>query len=81
MNKQLQGLDAQEAFDSVKWDFLGDVLSVFNFSETFVRIIDTLFQNSTAGIKINGTLSNFFQNRERIQTGLSNFSVAVCNIY
>lgn len=33
------GLDAEKAFDSVRWNFLYKVLEQFDFHETFIKII------------------------------------------
>ena len=58
------GLDAEKAFDSVRWTFLYKVMGKFGFQEKFVGIIKNLYDKPTARIKINGDLSNSF-NLER----------------
>lgn len=54
------GLDAEKAFDSVRWVFLNKVIGKFGFQEKFIRIIQTLYEKPTARIKINGDLSDCF---------------------
>lgn len=54
----LVSLDAEKAFDSVSWAFLHKVLERFGFHSNFSNVIRTLYDKSSAQIKINGNLSN-----------------------
>lgn len=54
----LVSLDAEKAFDSVSWAFLHEVLERFGFHSNFSNVIRSLYDKPSAGIKINGNLSN-----------------------
>lgn len=53
-------LDAEKAFDRVNWEFLYQTLDRFGFDNNFVNMISSLYQQPTAKIKINGSLSPSF---------------------
>ncbi len=56
----LMGLDAEKAFDSVRWTFLYKVLHKFGFHHTLSESFKAVYNNPTARIKINGSFSNSF---------------------
>lgn len=47
-------LDAEKAFDSVRWEYLYLVLKRFVFSDQLVGCLKSLYCSPTARIKING---------------------------
>ena len=51
-------LDFSKAFDTIEWQFITDVLHLFNFGETFTQMIHLCQFNSTSRIEQNGYLSN-----------------------
>lgn len=50
-------LDAEKAFDSVRWEFLYLVLQRFGFHDLVINCLKSLYLRPTAQIKINGSLS------------------------
>ena len=53
-------IDAEKAFDSVNWDFLYRTLHRFGFHARIIKTIQSLYNNPTARVKVNGYLSNRF---------------------
>lgn len=51
-------LDAEKAFDLVRWSFLYKVLSKFGFHPKIINTFAALYNKPTARIKINGDLTN-----------------------
>lgn len=52
-------LDAEKAFDSVRWSYLYIVLEHFGFHKNILKAIQLLYSRPQARIKVNGSLSNF----------------------
>ena len=57
----LVSIDAAQAFDSVNWTFLYKVMERFGFDKKSIQCIKTLYQEPTARVKINGSLSGSFR--------------------
>lgn len=51
-------LDAEKAFDSVRWEHLYLVLKRFGFNEQVIGCLNSLYHSPNARIKMNGSLSN-----------------------
>lgn len=51
-------LDAEKAFDSVRWEFLYMSLKRFRFNYQVINCLKSLYKSPTARIKINGDLSD-----------------------
>lgn len=56
----LLSLDAEKAFDSVRWEFLFRVMLKFGFNESIITTLKALYNRPTASLKINGELSDCF---------------------
>ena len=65
----LMMLDFCKAFDSLEWNFLIDVLKRFNFGQSFIRWIQTLYNKPSACVKNNGYFSNNFPLHRGIRQG------------
>ena len=53
-------LDFENAFDSLKWDYLFKVLDVMNFDPSFLNWIHTFYKNISSCVINNGYSSDFF---------------------
>lgn len=56
----LLSLDAEKAFDSVRWSFLYKVLEKFGFHKSIIETFRALYDSPSARIKVNGALSKPF---------------------
>lgn len=53
-------LDAEKAFDRLLWPFLIGVCEKFGFHHKFLNLLNGMYNNSTARVRVNGTLSELF---------------------
>lgn len=60
METIILSLDAEKAFDSVRWSFLYKVLLKFGFHKIIIDTLSALYNNPTARIKINGAVTRSF---------------------
>ncbi len=65
----LLSIDFKKAFDSVEWNFIYKTLQAFNFGESFIRWVKTIYNCPEACIKNNGYISNSFELTRGIRQG------------
>lgn len=65
----LLSLDAQKAFDRVKWNFLYQTLEVFGFHSTFINWVKIVYKNPKSRIRVNGCCSEFFCLKRGVRQG------------
>ena len=63
--------DFEKAFDSISWNFLNNVLEIFNFGESIQKCIKTYYNNIKSAVNQGGNLSKMF----RIERGFRQRSV------
>ena len=63
-------LDFEKSFDSVKWSFLYQCLKVFNFGNSFISWVKTIYTDIESCVTNNGFSPNFFKLKERNKTRL-----------
>lgn len=54
-------MDAEKAFDRVAWDYMFRTLSCLGFKNNFCAMVQLLYSDPSARVKVNGYLSNPFQ--------------------
>ena len=61
--------DQEKAFDRVEWNWLFSCLRHYNFGDTFIAWLQTLYKNSLSSIMTNGQQSNYFRVTRGIRQG------------
>ncbi|KAL0293586.1 UNVERIFIED_CONTAM: hypothetical protein Sangu_3235000 [Sesamum angustifolium] len=62
-------VDIQKAYDSVEWDFLLEVLRLFNFPPRFVGWIEQCVSTASFSVSINGAIYGFFKGGRGLRQG------------
>ncbi|KAL0304674.1 UNVERIFIED_CONTAM: hypothetical protein Sangu_3070300 [Sesamum angustifolium] len=62
-------VDIQKAYDSVEWDFLLEVLRLFNFPPQFIKLIEQCVSTVSYSIALNGSVYGFFKGRRGLRQG------------
>ncbi|KAK4384637.1 putative mitochondrial protein [Sesamum angolense] len=62
-------VDIQKAYDSVEWDFLLEVLRLFNFPQQFITLIEQCVSTASFSISLNGSIHGFFKGSRGLRQG------------
>ncbi|KAL0295091.1 UNVERIFIED_CONTAM: hypothetical protein Scaly_3110300, partial [Sesamum calycinum] len=62
-------VDIQKAYDSVEWDFLLEVLRLFNFPHQFITLIEQCVSTATFSVSLNGSIHGFFKSGRGLRQG------------
>ncbi|KAL0302261.1 UNVERIFIED_CONTAM: hypothetical protein Sangu_3110200, partial [Sesamum angustifolium] len=63
-------VDIQKAYDSVEWDFLLEVLKLFNFPHHFIVLINQCVSTASFSVSLNGSIHGFFKGGRGLRQGL-----------
>ncbi|KAL0308093.1 UNVERIFIED_CONTAM: putative mitochondrial protein [Sesamum calycinum] len=62
-------IDIQKAYDSVEWDFLLEVLRLFNFPQQFIMLIEQCISTASFSVSLNGSIYGFFKGGRGLRQG------------
>ncbi|KAK4382096.1 putative mitochondrial protein [Sesamum angolense] len=62
-------VDIQKAYDSVEWDFLLEVLRLFNFPQQFITLIEQCVSTASFSISLNSSIHGFFKGSRGLRQG------------
>ncbi|KAL0288914.1 UNVERIFIED_CONTAM: Retrovirus-related Pol polyprotein from type-2 retrotransposable element R2DM [Sesamum angustifolium] len=62
-------VDIQKAYDSVEWDFLIEVLKLFNFPACFIGWIEQCVTTASFSISLNGSVYGYFPGARGLRQG------------
>ena len=65
----IMNIDFEKAFDSVSWEFMLLTLEQFNFGESFIKWIRTLYNNISSCVINNGHTSKYFNVKRGVRQG------------
>ena len=64
----LSVVDFEKAFNSISWDFIGEVLEFFKFGSSMIKWISVLYNNISSAVTQCGFLSDFFLIYAEVET-------------
>ena len=62
-------LDAQKAFDSVSHEYLEECLRAYNFPETYIEFVKTIYKDLESTVMVNGFTGKFFKILRSVKQG------------
>ncbi|XP_057770242.1 uncharacterized protein LOC130990061 [Salvia miltiorrhiza] len=62
-------IDIKKAFDTIRWEFIVQVLRANGYHETFIRWISIIFQSARLSILFNGKISGYFACSRGVRQG------------
>ena len=62
-------LDFEKAFDTIRWSFIMKSLKLFNFGQSFITWINTIYKNTESTVINFGNSSGFFKLQRGIRQG------------
>jgi hypothetical protein len=74
-------VDLKKAYDSVNRRLLWDTLAEYGISRTTIKILNSLYDNSRAQVKVNGSLSDFLYIKTGVLAGLRVIAIAFQRIH
>ncbi len=72
-------LNFEKAFDKINLSFIFKSLELFNFDETFIKWIKTIYSNSESTLINNGNTCGFFKLHRGIRQGMPYFTLFIHN--
>nr|GEW96652.1 RNA-directed DNA polymerase, eukaryota [Tanacetum cinerariifolium] len=69
LDMKVQGLDFEKAYDSVRWDFINDILRRFGFGEKWCKWIQSCLYSSRGSVLVNGSPTKEFQFHKGLKQG------------
>ena len=69
INGKMLAVDFQKAFDSVNRNFLLCTLAAFNFGPSFIKWIQTFYQNISSCVLNNCFSTGLFENQRGVRQG------------
>ncbi|GJV17347.1 RNA-directed DNA polymerase, eukaryota, reverse transcriptase zinc-binding domain protein [Tanacetum coccineum] len=68
-DRQILDVDFEKAFDSVRWDYLDDILRRFGFGEKWCSWIQSCLRSSRGSVIVNGSPTEEFQFHKGLKQG------------